>query len=132
MPGEIDVETIQVDELPTIWCPVQNELSEQEHARELEVQATASLLWAATVPEQVLRVLLAETAIDRALKPPEGYDPEIQGEWDPDQIVFAFRRHIQLVRQNRDSQRLVLEYKLEGAGYWAIEITPDSVRIDRA
>ena len=50
MPKTIDPETIYVDDLPGIWSPVQWELSEQERAKELEEQATASLLWAVDTP----------------------------------------------------------------------------------
>ena len=57
MPGVIDHETIHVDNLPTVWSPVQGELSPNEHAKELEEQATASLLWASPIPEQILRLL---------------------------------------------------------------------------
>ena len=45
MPRRIDPQTINVDELPGIWSPVQWELFEDERLEELENQATASLLW---------------------------------------------------------------------------------------
>jgi hypothetical protein len=131
MPGEIDVGAIHIDDLPSIWCPVQQELPPEEHARELEAQATASLLWATPVPEQLLRVLLDETAIERALDPPDGYDPEIQGDWKSDLIAFAFKHAIKLLKEERDPHKLLVEYKIEGAGYWAIEITADTVTIGR-
>ena len=50
MPSVIDPETIQVDSLPALWSPIQSALTDDERARELEAQATASLLWAADVP----------------------------------------------------------------------------------
>ena len=131
MPGVIDHETIHVDNLPTIWSPVQHELSPEEHAKELEDQATASLLWASPVPEQILRVLLSETAIERAEGPPAGFDPEVQGEWDPSLLTFAFRRAIHLAREERTADKLVLEYKLEDAGYWLFEITHDTLTVGR-
>ncbi len=117
MPGIIDPETIYVDKLPTVWSPVQGELSPEEHAHELEEQATASLLWASPVPEQILRVLLEETSVHRVEEPPEGFDPEVQGEWDPTLLTFAFKRPAKLVREDRTPEALILEYKLEGAGY---------------
>jgi hypothetical protein len=83
MPGLIQPETVHVDDLPTIWCPVQQALSSEERTKELEEQATASLLWATPVPEQILRVLLNETVIERVLEPPAGYDPDVQGDWNP-------------------------------------------------
>lgn len=131
MPSIIDTETIYVDELPTVWSPVQGQLSPQDHAKELEEQATASLLWASPVPEQILRILLDETSVEPIDEPPAGFDPEIQGEWNPAAIIFAFKRPINLVREERTPEMLVLEYKLEGAGYWIFEITPETVTIGR-
>jgi hypothetical protein len=131
MPGVIDHETIHVDNLPTIWSPVQQELAPEEHAKELEDQATASLLWASPVPEQILRVLLSETAIERTDQPPAGFDPDLQGEWDDALITFAFKRAIHLTREERTSEKLVLEYRLEDAGYWLFEITHDTLTIGR-
>jgi hypothetical protein len=132
VPGIIDPETIYVDELPTVWSPVQGELSPEEHSRELEEQATASLLWASPVPEQILRILLNETSVHRVGEPPDGFDPEVQGEWDPDLLTFAFRRPMKLVREERNTEELIQEYKLGGgAGYWMFEITPETVTIER-
>jgi hypothetical protein len=131
MPGVIEPETIHVDDLPTIWSPVQDELTPEEHVKELEDQATASLLWASPVAEQILRILLNETAVERVLDPPEGFDPEIQGEWRSDQVTFAFKRPIKLVKEERSQDRLLLEYKVEGAGYWGLAISPEEVTIGR-
>ncbi|MGD8813380.1 MAG: hypothetical protein PVI78_02780 [Anaerolineales bacterium] len=131
MPSIFDPETIYVDDLPTVWSPVQEKLSPDEHAQELEEQATASLLWASPVPEQILRILLDETSIQRLDDPPEGYDPEIQGEWDALLLAFGFKRGIQLLKEARTPERLVLEYKLEGAGYWLLEIAQETVTIER-
>jgi hypothetical protein len=131
MPGVIDHEAIYVDQIPTIWSAVQEDLSPEEHAEELEDQATASLLWASPVPEQILRLLLNETAIDRLLEPPEGFDPEIQGEWEINNITFGFKHPIKLVKEERTSDRLALEYKVEGAGYWMLSISPDELTLGR-
>ncbi len=131
MPGWIDPETIAADNLPTVWSPVQEDLGEHEHARELEEQATASLLWASPVAEQILRLLLSETGIERVFDPPAGYDPDLQGEWDSSLLTFAFKRPIALTRQERSPDRLVLVYKLDGAGYWLFEITQDTLTVGR-
>jgi hypothetical protein len=131
MPGIIDYETIHVDTLPTIWSPVQRPLSPEEHAKELEDQATASVLWASPVPEQILRILLNETAIDRVEEPPSGYDPGLQGEWKENLVTFAFKRGMRLTREERLPDKLILEYKVEDAGYWMFEITQDTVTIGR-
>ena len=101
MPRYIDPETMNVDEMPGIWSPVQWELSEEERIQELHLQATASLLWAVDAPEAILRLLLSETAIERTLEPPTGYDPENQGEWDESLVTFGFRRSMELVKLER-------------------------------
>jgi len=131
MPSVIDPETIQVDTLPALWSPVQSALTDDERALELEAQATASLLWAADAPETILRLLLSETEIARAFDPPQAYDPMQQGEWDPGLVTFVFARPIRLLSEERQRDRLSLEYKLEGAGYWRVEITPESLTISK-
>lgn len=131
MPGVIVPETMPVDSLPGIWSPVQWELSEEERHQELENQAVASLLWSVDVPEAILRLLLGETEIVRVFDPPDGYDPEKQGEWDSSLVTFAFKRTIQLDSAERETDRLAVVYKLEGAGYWLLEIGPEKVVIER-
>jgi hypothetical protein len=131
MPRNVDPETINVDDLPGIWSPVQWELSEEERIQELHMQATASLLWAVDVPEAILRLLLGETAIYRTLDPPQGYDPEIQGVWDADLVTFQFRRPIELLKVERESDFLYVEYKFLDLGVYAFEIGPDEIHITR-
>jgi hypothetical protein len=131
MPSVIDPETIHVDSLPVVWSPVQSPLAEEERAREVEEQATASLLWAADAPETILRLLLGETAIVRAFEPPTGHEPDQQGEWDPRLVTFSFARSIRLLSEERQPDHLALECKLEGAGYWRMKLTPDLVAISR-
>ncbi len=67
MPIDIDPETINADELPGIWSPVQWELTEEERIMELENQARSNLLYAVDVPEAILRLLLNETEVERPL-----------------------------------------------------------------
>ncbi len=131
MPGIIDPVTIHIDNLPTIWSPVQGDLTEDERIEELEEQATASLLWAANAPEAMLRLLARETDIARALLPPEGYDPEVQGEWDPSVVTFTFARPIRLETDRMETDERILEYKLEGAGYWRVRIGSERVILER-
>ena len=57
MPSYIDPETMNVDKLPSIWSPVQWDLSEEERIQELHMQALASLLWTVDIPEAMLRLL---------------------------------------------------------------------------
>lgn len=131
MPSVIDPETMNVDNLPTVWNPVQWELSEAERIEELENQARASLLWAADIPEAILRLLLDEIAIEQARQPPPGFDPDLQGEWDDNLITFHFKRAIYLESVERSRDRLQATYKVDGMGYWQFEILPERVTIER-
>jgi hypothetical protein len=131
MPGVIDPETLYVDDLPGIWSPVQWELSEEERIHELEEQAKASLLAAVDAPEAILRLLLDETEIERAYEPPQGYDPEQQGEWDDSLITFQFKRQVRLERVDRNSELLSVEYNFGDLGYWILEIESERVTIER-
>jgi hypothetical protein len=65
------------------------------------------------------------------LTPPEGYDSEVQGDWISDQLTFGFKRPVKLLKEERSPDRLVLEYKLDGAGYWMLSISPDEVTLGR-
>jgi hypothetical protein len=131
MPAIIDTQTLNVNELPTVWSPVQWELTEDERVQELESQATASLLWAADAPEAILRLLLNETGIERTFEPPAGFDPEQQGDWDESIVTFEFKRAIQLITCERKPDYLYIEYKFGDLGYWAFEIGPEEVKIKR-
>lgn len=131
MPSIIDPETMNVDELPGIWSPVQWELTEEERIQELEAQAQASLLNTVDAPEAILRLVLVETDIQRAFDPPTNYDPERQGEWNSELVTFQFKRPIRLLKVEREREMLYVEYYLEGGGYWAVEIMPDSAVIRR-
>jgi hypothetical protein len=131
MPGVIDPETLYVDDLPGIWSPVQWELSEEERIHELEEQAKASLLAVVDGPEAILRLLLDETEIERAYEPPQGYDPEQQGEWDDSLITFQFKRQVRLERVDRNSELLSVEYNFGELGYWILEIESERVTIER-
>ena len=131
MPAVIDPETLYVDDLPGIWSPVQWDLTEGERIQELEEQATASLLWAIDAPEAILRLLLGETDIERAYEPPKGFQPEQQGEWDESILTFQFKRPIRLERVEREPERLYVEYHFGVLGYWAFEIEPERVTIQR-
>jgi len=131
MPSVIEPEILNVDELPGIWSPVQWDLEEEERLAELEQQATASLLNTVDAPETILRLLLGETDIERAFDPPRRYDPEKQGEWDPDLITFHFKRAVRLYSVERQRDFLRAVYEVEDLGRWAFEIEPESVNIQR-
>jgi hypothetical protein len=55
----------------------------------------------------------------------------VQGDWISDQLTFGFKRPIKLLKEERSPDRLVLEYKLDGAGYWMLSISPDEVTLGR-
>ncbi len=131
MPAVIDPETMNADELPGIWIPVQWDMDEEERFAELEQQATASLLNSVDAPEAILRLLIDETEIERIFNPPQGYDPEIQGDWDSELITFHFKRAVKLYSLKRDRNYLRAEYDVEDLGRWVFEIEPESVSIKR-
>jgi len=131
MPHIIDPETIDAEDLPGIWAPVQCELSEEERITELHEQARASLLYNVATPEAILRLLLSETEIDRALEPPDGYDYDVQGAWDESIVTFAFTRPVKLLKLERGPDRLYAEYRVADASVWAIEIAAERVEIYR-
>lgn len=131
MPIDIEPETINVDKLPGIWSPVQWELTEEEHIQELENQATASLLFAVDIPEAVLRLFLNEFAIERALEPPDSYDPEQQGDWNDELLTFQFKRPLELVEVHREGDYLSIMYDFREFGRWSFEIQPNKVTIER-
>ena len=131
MPAVIDPETFYVDDLPAIWSPVQWELNEEERIQAVEEQATASLLWSMDAPEAILRLLLDETGIQRLHAPPEGYNPEMQGEWDESLITFGPKRAIKLESEKRTPNRLELVYNLGDLGTWEFVIEAEKVSIER-
>ena len=131
MPIDIDPETMNVDKLPAIWSPVQWELTEEEHIQELDTQATASLLFAVDVPEAILRLLLTEYAIERAFQPPEGYDPDEQGDWNDDMLTFKFERPLELLEVHRERNFMSVVYDFREFGRWMFEIQPGKVTIER-
>jgi len=127
----IDPETLPVDELPGVWAPVQWELEPEERIQETEAQASANLLANVDVPEALLRLLLNDTSIERAYAPPEGYDPQQQGEWDPDIITFVFSTSMTLVEVQREPDHLVAIYQFANHGMWRISVEPERVLIER-
>jgi hypothetical protein len=131
MPIDIDPETINVDQLPGIWSPVQWDLTEEEHIQELDTQATASLLFTVDLPEALLRLLLNEYAIERAFEPPDGYDPQQQGDWNDELLTFQFKRPLELVEVQRERDCLSIVYDFRDFGKWSFEIQPNKVTIER-
>jgi hypothetical protein len=130
MSSIIDYETMNVDDLPGIWSPVQWELTEDERINEIENQAAASLLSVVDAPEAILRLLLSETAIERAYDPPNGYRPEEQGVWDANLVTFQFSRPIHMVNIQRGPDSLYIEYDFGDLGHWAMVVEAEKVSIE--
>ncbi len=131
MSGVIDYETMNVDDLPGIWSPVQWEMSESERIAEIENQATASLLWTVDAPEAILRLLLGETSVERAFEPPKGYRSEDQGDWDSSLITYQFSRGMKVVDVKRADNSLFVEYDFGDLGHWAFVIEEDRVSLEK-
>ena len=131
MPGVIDPETLHVDDLPGVWAPVQWDQTEEQRAEEIENQAAASLLSVVDIPEAILRMLLNETGVEQLYDPPRGYQPEEQGDWDPELITFAYRRPIRLEHVERSADMLSVEYDFGDLGHWLFEITAERMTLER-
>ena len=131
MPGVIDPQTIHADNLPGIWVPIQWELSEAERKREIDDQATASLLWAVDVPEALIRLALSEYKAEPADEPPGNFDPTMQGDWDESLLTFKFVKPIELVHIERDRRQLYLEYRFANFGTWSVTFEQERVVIER-
>jgi hypothetical protein len=131
MPSILDPQTLYVDDLPTVWSPVQWELTEEERIQAVEEQATASLLWSMDAPEAVLRLLLEETDIKRIFEPPDSYNPAEQGVWDEKLITFGPKRPIKLESVDRTPTRLELVYDFAELGRWELIIESEKVSIER-
>ena len=131
MPSIIDPQTIYADDLPPIWSPVQWDLTESERIEALNEQAVASTLRMMDAPEAILRLLLNETEVKRLYHPPEGYDPEEQGEWDAEIVTFGPYRSMKLIEIEREPEYLRLVYHCGDLGFWEFEIKPESVTIER-
>ncbi len=131
MPSIIDPETLYVDDLPSIWSPVQWELTDEERNAAVEEQATASLLWTMDAPEAILRLLLDETAIQQLREPPKDYKPEEQGDWDDSLITFGPKHPIKLEGVERTPTSLVVVYDFGEMGHWVFVIEAEKVTIEK-
>jgi len=131
MPSIIDHETIHVDELHPLWAPVQWDLTDEERIHIQEEQTKANLLWMMDTPEAILRLLLDEVETKRLYEPPEGYNEEEQGEWEPELVTFGPRHPFELDSVSREGDALFIVYKAGDLGYWEFEITEEQVIIKR-
>jgi secreted PhoX family phosphatase len=131
MPSYLDPLTFPVLDVPAIWCPEKERVLGNSLAVSIEAQAKASLLASADTVESILRLLFDEAEIDRVFEPPQGYNPEVQGDWDDQQVTFVFRRRVEKISEERDNESLRMEYRMEGCGQYRVEITSESFSIEK-
>ena len=131
MSGYLDPLTFPVLDVPAIWCPEKERLVGNPLATSIEEQAKASLLASADTVESILRLLYDKAEIERVLEPPQGYNPEVQGDWDDQQVTFAFLRRVERISEERDDESLRMEYRIDGCGKFMVEITPESFSIQK-
>jgi hypothetical protein len=131
MSGYLDPLTFPVLDVPAIWCPEKEKLMGNPLAASIEEQAQASLLASADPVEAILRMLFGETEVERIFEPPQGYNPELQGDWDDEQVTFVFRRKVEKTSAERGEELLRMEYRVEGCGAYSVEIMPESFSIEK-
>ncbi|MBN1439350.1 MAG: hypothetical protein JW929_08080 [Anaerolineales bacterium] len=131
MAGILDPLTFPTVNLPAVWCPKKEKLSGKRLALSIEEQAKGSLLQCADPVEAALRLIYGETEIERTFTPPEGYDEAVQGAWDDSQVTFAFRRRVWRETEERETDCLRMVYRMDGAGRFQTEITPERFTIAR-
>jgi hypothetical protein len=82
MSGYLDSLTFPVLDVRAIWCPEKERMFGKPLATAIEEQAKAGLLAGADTVGAILRRSHGETEIERVFEPTQGYDPEIQPDWD--------------------------------------------------
>jgi len=132
MSGVLDPQTFPTIDVPAIWCPKKEKLRGNPLALAIEEQAKGSLLLSADPVEAVLRLLYGELEVTRAEEQPRGYNPEVQGDWDKEEVTFAFARRAKKISEERSEYSLQLEYELEGCGRYSVAVSADSVSIVKA
>jgi hypothetical protein len=153
MPGAIDFETMDVDELTPVWCPSDEELTPEQYESALQQEARAHLLTMAGVPEAILRLLVQETEVSRVAREvvgqvrgarrdfeaeadadaDDGADggsgADADAEFPPDSFEFSHPIVAETVEMTRDG--LLVVYRLEGAGTWRMLLESGRVTIER-
>jgi hypothetical protein len=151
MPGAIDFETMDVDELTPVWCPSDEELTPEQYESALQQEARAHLLTMAGVPEAILRLLVQETGVSRVAREvvdqgrgarrdfeaeadadaDDGADAGADGgaELPPDSFEFDHPIVAEKVEVTRDG--LFVVYSLEGSGTWRMLFESGRVTIER-
>jgi hypothetical protein len=94
MTTEFDPTLFPTIDVPAIWNYAPPPEAGDGLIYYAEDQAKNGLIATADIFESILRLLIGYTDIKAEFDPPEGYDPEIQGEWDPSIKTFMFSRKI--------------------------------------
>jgi hypothetical protein len=138
MPGAIDFETMDVDELTPVWWPSDAELTPEQYDSVVRQEARAHLLTMLGVPEAVLRLLVRETEVSRVARDVVGQgdfeveaetDAETDAEFPPDSFEFSRPIVADTVEMTRDG--LLVVYRLEGSGTWRMFLESERVTIER-
>lgn len=140
MPGAIDFETMDVDDLSPVWFPEEAGPEPEQREAWLHQQARAHLLTMVGTPEAVLRLLLRETDVARvpaddvAAAPGDEGFPAEAGDADAeplpsDSFEFARPAVAQETELTRDGLQVI--YRVDGAGTWRLILESDRVTIER-
>lgn len=146
MPGAIDFETMDVDELTPVWFPSDEEPETPERYESMVRQeASARLMTMVGVPEAVLRLLVGETEVSRVPRDVGREDEEgrrdfeagggageagaAEDELPPDSFEFSRPITAETVEMTREG--LLVIYRLEGAGTWRLFLESERVMIER-
>jgi hypothetical protein len=153
MPGTIDFETMDVDELTPVWWPSDADLTPDQYDSVVQQEARAHLLTMLGVPEAILRLLVRETEVSRVARDVAGQDDgkwsDFEGEaaadadadadaaadaeseagFPPDSFEFSRPIVAETVEMTRDG--LLVIYRLEGSGTWRMFLESERVTIER-
>lgn len=155
MPGAIDFETMDVDELTPVWWPSDGELTAEQYETMVQQEARTHLLAMVGVPEAILRLLVQETEVSRVahevVDQGRGARRDFEAEADadadagdgadagagddadagfpPDSFEFSHPIVAEKVETTRDG--LFVVYSLEGSGTWRMLFESGRVTIER-
>jgi hypothetical protein len=128
---DLDPLTFPTINLPAIWTPTPENADDHPPALQIMEKARGRLLMTADILESILRQLLGETEVERVSAPPEGYDPDLQGDWDETVPTFAFQRRISLWEEERSEDVLSVRLSVDGKDSYRAEVTKNGLAITR-
>jgi hypothetical protein len=128
---DLDPLTFPTINLPAIWTPAPENADDNPPALQIMEKARGRLLMTADILESILRQLLGETEVERVSAPPEGYDSDLQGDWDETVPTFAFQRRISLWEEERSEDVLSVRLSVDGKDSYRAEVTKNGLAITR-